>query len=638
MTVTDPRLALSEAVAALRRQLAEAEWPVTPPIDPPRLATLGAVLRLSPFERAVLLLCAAAALEPALADALSRHGGRQPSWALALRALADGHWDAVTPDAPLRRWRLVDAAADADGLQAPLRLDERVLHHLLGLDPLDAMLLPYVRPRLAPPALPAARRDAAQRLAPALRDAATAPCVHLAGQDTEDALDLAAAACAAAGLRLYTCDAADLPEPLDGRREFARRWSREALLAGRALAITGLDADHPRRSAALAIAGDAVGALFLPGDDTVIAGLSTVRPSLRLPCQALSPTDRRVVWRESLGPAAPDDAALLAVARQFQLGAAGVRRAAAEALSAIGSSGPTGPTGPSGPTAAPIVQRLWDASRQATRPRLGALAQVIEPQAVWDDLVLPAREMAALHAIAAFVRQRHRVYDDWGFADRQTRGLGIAALFAGVSGTGKTLAAEVLAAELRLDLYRIDLSAVVSKYIGETEKNLRVVFDAADQGGAVLLFDEADALFGKRSEVRDSHDRYANIEVGYLLQRMEAYRGLAILTTNQRSALDEAFARRLRFVVEFPFPGIEERACIWRRTLPARLPVRGLQIERLARLNLAGGHIRNIALGAAALAADADGPMTMQHLLAATRTEYSKLERPLSAVETQGWT
>jgi SpoVK/Ycf46/Vps4 family AAA+-type ATPase len=246
--------------------------------------------------------------------------------------------------------------------------------------------------------------------------------------------------------------------------------------------------------------------------------------------------------------------------------------------------------------------------------------------------------MTALKAIAAFVRQRHRVYDDWGFADRQTRGLGIAALFAGASGTGKTLAAEVLASALRLDLYRIDLSAVVSKYIGETEKHLRVVFDAAEQGGAVLLFDEADALFGKRSEVRDSHDRYANIEVGYLLQRLEAYRGLAILTTNQRSALDDAFQRRLRFVVEFPFPGVDERARIWRRSLPERLPTQGVEIDRLARLNLAGGHIRNIALGAAALAADADSPLRMQHLLAATRTEYIKLERPLSAAETQGWT
>src|SRR5262249_9566024 len=182
---------------------------------------------------------------------------------------------------------------------------------------------------------------------------------------------------------------------------------------------------------------------------------------------------------------------------------------------------------------------------------------------------------------------------------RGTRGLGISALFAGPSGTGKTMAAEVLAADLELDLYRIDLSQIVNKYIGETEKNLRRVFDAAEAGGAVLLFDEADALFGKRSEVKDSHDRYANIEVSYLLQRMESYRGLAILTTNIKPALDEAFLRRLRFIVQFPFPDAAHRAEMWRRAYPHRTPVGTLDFTRLARFSIAGGHIRNIALHAA---------------------------------------
>ena len=172
------------------------------------------------------------------------------------------------------------------------------------------------------------------------------------------------------------------------------------------------------------------------------------------------------------------------------------------------------------------------------------------------------------------------------------RGFGVAALFAGPSGAGKTLAAEVLANELNLDLFRIDLSAVVSKWVGETEKNLRRVFDAAEEGSAVLLFDEADALFGKRSEVKDSHDRYANIEVSYLLQKLEAYRGLAILTTNLRSHIDEAFLRRLRFVIEFPFPTSAERARIWARAFPGQTPVEGLSIERMAQLNVVGGAIR----------------------------------------------
>src|SRR5256885_3026585 len=181
--------------------------------------------------------------------------------------------------------------------------------------------------------------------------------------------------------------------------------------------------------------------------------------------------------------------------------------------------------------------------------------------------------------MAIHVRHRTTVYETWGFAAKSSRGLGISALFAGPSGTGKTLAAEIMANELRLDLYRIDLSQIVSKYIGETEKNLRRVFDAAETAGAVLLFDEADALFGKRSEVKDSHDRYANIEVSYLLQRMEAYRGLAVLTTNLKGAVDNAFMRRLRFIVQFPFPDALHRAEIWKRIFPRQTPTQDLNVD-----------------------------------------------------------
>ena len=216
---------------------------------------------------------------------------------------------------------------------------------------------------------------------------------------------------------------------------------------------------------------------------------------------------------------------------------------------------------------------LWRACRDASRARLDDLAQRLEPAAGWDELVLPEAQKIILRQIAAHARHRLTVYQKWGFAAKGARGLGISALFAGESGTGKTMAAEVLAHKLHLDLYRIDLASVVSKYIGDTEKNLRRVFDAAEESGAILLFDEADALFGKRSEVRDSHDRYANIEVSYLLQRMEAYRGLAILTTNMKAALDVAFQRRLSFVVHFPFPDQQQRELIWRGVFPAATPV-----------------------------------------------------------------
>ena len=269
--------------------------------------------------------------------------------------------------------------------------------------------------------------------------------------------------------------------------------------------------------------------------------------------------------------------------------------------------------------------------------RLDSLAQRIEPAVIWDDLVLPSAPLSLLREIPDQVRQRSKVYDDWGFARKMNRGFGITALFTGPSGTGKTMAAEVIAQDLGLPLYRVDLSAVISKYIGETEKNLRRLFDAAEEGGAILLFDEADALFGKRSEVKDSHDRYANIEIGYLLGRLESYRGIAILATNLKSAVDPAFLRRMRFIVEFPLPDQEHRFAIWSRIFPPQTPTRDLDLKKLARLNVAGGHIRNIALNAAYLAAAANEPVCMAHLVHAARSEYVRLEEPIIESEIEDW-
>ena len=257
------------------------------------------------------------------------------------------------------------------------------------------------------------------------------------------------------------------------------------------------------------------------------------------------------------------------------------------------------------------------------------MAQRVEPKAGWDDIVVAPADEALLRQIADQVGQRNKVYQEWGFDRKMSRGLGITALFAGESGTGKTMAAEVLANHLRLGLYRVDLSATVSKYIGQTEKNLRRLFDAAEDGGAILFFDEADALIGKRSEVRDSHDRYANIEVNYLLQRMESYSGLAILATNMKSALDPAFLRRLRFVINFQFPGVPERKAMWQKAFPPQTPVSELDCDRLARLNLTGGHIAVVALNAAFVAARSNGAVTMPVVLDAARAEFRKLERPI---------
>jgi SpoVK/Ycf46/Vps4 family AAA+-type ATPase len=281
----------------------------------------------------------------------------------------------------------------------------------------------------------------------------------------------------------------------------------------------------------------------------------------------------------------------------------------------------------------PFAERVWRGCRARTRPLLDRLAERLDTKATWDHIVLPAPESALLRQVAAQVDSRAKVYDEWGFRGRMNRGFGISALFAGESGTGKTMAAEVIANALNLDLYRIDLSAVVSKYIGETEKNLRQVFDEAEDGGAILLFDEADALFGKRSEVKDSHDRYANIEINYLLQRMEAYRGLAILATNMKSALDTAFMRRLRFVIKFPFPGAAERRLMWERAFPKGTPLGVLDYERLSKLGVTGGVIHNITLNAAFSAARAGTPVTMASILEAARTEFRKTDRPVNEAD-----
>jgi SpoVK/Ycf46/Vps4 family AAA+-type ATPase len=331
-----------------------------------------------------------------------------------------------------------------------------------------------------------------------------------------------------------------------------------------------------------------------------------------------SPTEQREAWSAALGDQAGDAPAMLV--GHFDLGLPSIREIARQALA----------------DAKPeeLQDRLWTTALNSTRARLDELAQHLEPKAKWDDIVLPPAEMKLLTQIADQVGYRSMVYDEWGFRDKSSRGLGINALFAGESGTGKTMAAEVLANHLGLNLHRIDLSAVVSKYIGQTEKNLRRLFDAADNGGAVLFFDEADALFGKRSEVKDSHDRYANIEINFLLQRMESYRGLAILATNMKSALDPAFLRRLRFIVTFPFPGVAERKAIWQKVFPPQAPVSALDYDRLAKLNVTGGHIHNIAMNAAFLAAHSGGgSVTMPMILDAARAEFRKLERPINEAD-----
>jgi len=619
---TGPRLTTSNDGASHLED--ETPWTLA---VPPALDRLGALFGLSPFERDLLVMCAAVELDASFSTLCAEAQGDPrrtfPTFSLALAALPGAHWSALTPDAPLRYWRLLElSTGDALALM-PLRIDERILHYLTGISYLDERLRGVMEPLAGSSELPPSHQAVKQRIASLWsRGAAAAgwPVPMLCGAEQEARRAIAASACAELGVHLYVCSGVEIAAGTTERAGLLRLWEREAALTGSALLLELEDVEAVDNLRLVRRCIDQLRGLVIVSGREPLRELRRV--ALRLDVPPLGTRERHALWQAALGPlAARLNGQLDAAVQQFRLSPSALRSASLELASA-----------------SPVEQRsLWDVCRAQARPRLDDLAQRIDSAATWSDLVLPESQRQVLREIALHLRARGLVYDTWGFAARNARGLGISALFAGTSGTGKTMAAEVLAQELRLDLYRIDLSQVVSKYIGETEKNLRRVFDAAEAGGAILLFDEADALFGKRSEVKDSHDRYANIEISYLLQRMEAYAGLAILTTNMKSALDSAFLRRLRFVVEFPFPDAGQRAEIWRKVFPAAMPTEQLDFERLARLSIPGGNIRNIALHGAFLAADGHEPVRMQHLLRAARREYAKMERPLSEAEIGGW-
>lgn len=609
--------------------------------DAGTVESLAATFGLSPFERDLLLLCAGVELDPKLgalcAATLPGTTGAQVTFALALAALDGGHWSALAPTRPLRHWRLIEVGEGDPLVTSPLRIDERILHRLAGINALDVRLAALLRRRAPGQLMAEPHRDVAGTVVQAWA-AAEGPLavIQLHGDDRDGQADVAAYAAEESGLSLHVLRSDDLPTTPAERIALATLWSRESALLGSALLIEVAAGSSART---LGDFVDAVaGPLFVAAREPVALRAASRSFVISKP----STTERLRMWRAALGPTADEVADLTVVAGQFRLSATGIARAALATRQEWGH-GPAsrgagdGAGGPDGGDGAALgLSRL--ASRYLVHADLADLAQRIEPSATWKDLVLPPEPLGTLRDIASQVRLRSTVHDEWGFAAGGSRGLGISALFAGDSGTGKTMAAEVLAHDLGLALYRVDLSTVVSKYIGETEKNLRRLFDTAEDGGAILLFDEADALFGKRSDVKDSHDRYANIEVSYLLQRMESYRGLAILTTNMRSALDRSFQRRLRFVVSFPFPAAEQRAEIWRRVFPASTPVGSIDHHKLARLAVAGGSIRNIALGAAFHAARSGEAVEMAHLLSAARSEYAKLERSLSGADTRGWT
>lgn len=629
-----PRLSAGTQDISKLAELREAESQLVTAsnCDPaPAMVLLRRRLGLTDFERDTLLMCAATELDTRIAGLLARSHDDParpfPTFALAMTLFAEPAWEALSPERPLRYWRLLEI--NQHGAQplttSALRIDERIVSFIKGLNYLDDRLTPLVM-HLASGViaeLPKSQRDVVDRILAVLSEsfARLAP-IGLTGRDRESKRQVAGAVAAALGLQLYRLSAESLPVHVGEVETLARLWQRECLLLPLALYIDAHDLEKPAGTGSpddvlhrlTRFVGRTGGLLFIDAREGPPAAIETL---LDVDVGKPTPAEQRAAWVKVLGDEPADVPAMLA--GQFNLNQSDIESIAAQARR--------------GDERQSLPERLWNGCLAKTRPTLDRLAEKIDAKARWEHIVLPAHEATLLERIAAQVKTRAKVYDEWGFRERMNRGLGINALFAGESGTGKTMAAEVLANALHLDLYRIDLSAVVSKYIGETEKNLRQVFDAAEDGGAILLFDEADALFGKRSEVKDSHDRYANIEINYLLQRIESYRGLAILATNMKGALDTGFMRRLRFIVNFPFPGPSDRRQIWERAFASGTPLGVLDYQRLSKLTLTGGNIHSIALNAAFLAAQAGTPVTMQLLLEAARIEFRKLERPVNEAD-----
>jgi len=627
-TVAEVEQPLLVAEIARVRQLLEAyrDGTTAPPVErepagfEAAIDRLARLFGLSEFERQLVLLAAAVELDGGVAALVAELNGGdpRPTFGLGLAVLPFGHWDALAPGSPLRRWRILELEPGATLASRPLRLAERVLHWLTGIDVLDETLEGIVHLGEDIPLAPSQAR-LAEKLALTTAAAGAPTVVLIDGEDAAALLGVAQALAVSLGRLPLVLSASALPPLGPELAAFARLVDREAILSQ---ALPVLDARD----------GDAAAAALVDELETpVVAVVGDVLPrfagrvALHRTVDLPTPGEACGLWSKALGVARTAELSgqVEEIAQHFRLGAAAIDAVARE-LTATTRDESEFPK---------LLKRLC---RERSRVGLEGLAERVDPAARWDDLVLPPAHTELLHEIVCHVRHRTQVYERWGFGARTTRGLGVTALFAGESGTGKTLAAEVIAGELGLDLYRIDLAATVSKYIGETEKNLRRVFETAEAGGGVLLFDEADALFGKRGEVKDGHDRYANLEIAYLLQRMESYRGLAILTTNLRSNVDRAFLRRLRFVVQFPFPDPAQRAEIWRRTFPAATPVDGIDPDVLARLATSGGSIRAIALSAAFAAAEDGGAVKPAHVLQAARAEYAKAERPLTDAETEG--
>jgi hypothetical protein len=617
------------------------------------LQRLSEVFGLSRFDEQCLIICLAPELDRKyeklyayLQDDVTR---KKPSVDLAVSLTSDGFEEklaarqAFRPGSPLLRYKLVrltDTPSDDRSplLSRSLKLDDRIVDFFLGANQIDYRLAGIASIVRASTELGDSVPDDSKRNVLDLvrmhfeEEAAVRGTlvIHLDGSYGSGKRALAEIAASAIGVPLLVVDIAKMitaPAPLE---ELVWLAGREALLQPAMLCFENLDS-IPNENKALAdllleVAKECSWVTFLLGagawrprktfDDLVF-----VSAHLSAPDDA----ERISVWKRLAEPFdVADNIDFGELASKFRFTHGQIRDALLTARDNTRWRPPD--------QRQVQLSDLSAACRALSGHKLNDLARKVQPIYTWSDIVLPQEVLSQLREICQRVVYRHRVMGDWGFGRKLSMGKGVNALFAGPSGAGKTMAAEIIAAELELDLYKIDLSGVVSKYIGETEKNLDRVFSAAEDANAILFFDEADALFGKRSEVRDSHDRYANIEISYLLQKMEEYQGLAILATNLKANLDESFTRRLAFTIHFPFPDEASRLLIWRGIWPHELDVdEGVDLQFLShQFKLSGGNIKNVALGAAFFAAGDGGRVTMSHLLHATRREYQKLGKPLS--------
>lgn len=606
------------------------------------MVRLGQVFGLDAFARDTLLLALAPELDlryerlyAYIQDDVTR---KRPIIDLALRLFEIDPTERVnrrtafTPEAPLLRHRLIDLSDDATRqnvlLSRAIKLDDRIVAELLGQTRLDPQLGSYVT--LSYPTRTLDELVLPPGFADQIRAGLTGPdgcdVLALQGSYGSGRHSIAEGLCAETRSPLLTVDLNRLIESDLRPDEFFGRLLREASLRQASILWHGIDRVlqamepspwRPSIVSAIDASAELHGRSFLPLEQTWEAR-GELRRSRFLRIVVLPPTftERALVWRMHLNGDAPDTATIDSLAGTFRLSPGQIRDAVAMARSLRTWDGQT-----------LQASHLFAACRGQSSGKLDKLAHKITATYDWDDIVLPSDHLGQMREICAQMRHRRVVLETWGFDRHLAMGKGINTLFAGPSGTGKTMAAEIIATDLGLELYKVDLSTLVSKYIGETEKNLDKIFIAAGEANAILFFDEADAIFGKRSEVKDAHDRYANIEVGYLLQKMEEYDGVVILATNLRKNIDDAFIRRMHMSIEFPFPEEPDRLRIWDKVFPPEAPLGDdVDLSFLARqFKVTGGNIRNIALLSAFLAAEEGTSIGMTQIVRSLKREYQKL-------------